>query len=139
MLPLQVDEIDGLLHNHSSHQIRLNADKRQGRECLPLMQCVAVQGTGADGPALLHASLGSLPRRLLFGCQHVSPGDRRQPCNRLAIAGDNEFLARLDRAYTAGERLVGVAQAERLAATSALPPGFSVTMSMLRIWACERC
>src|SRR5271166_3893390 len=81
----------------------------------PLMQRIPVERTGVQIPALAHPLPGALPCRLLLRCRHTPTADRHQPGNRLAVAGDDEFLARLDRADAAGEALVGFAEGEGLA------------------------
>src|SRR5271166_5866371 len=81
----------------------------------PLMQRIPVERTGVQIPTLTHPRLGALPGGFLLRCRHTPPTDRHQPGNRLAVAGDDEFLARLDRADAAGEALVGFAEGEGLA------------------------
>ena len=67
----------------------------------PLMQRIPVERTGVQIPALAHPLPGALPCRLLLRCRHTPTADRHQPGNRLAVAGDDEFLASTARTQRA--------------------------------------
>ena len=71
-----------------------------------LMQAVAVEGPGADGPALFHTSAGSSARGLLPRAENAPAASRHQPCDRAAVSGDDALSSGLDVANTPGECLV---------------------------------
>jgi hypothetical protein len=82
------------------------------------MALASATRTAPSDAALFHRLLQMCPRRLLLGREHALSRYRRQTRDGLTVAGDDEFLARLNLADAAGELLVGVAQGERLGQAS---------------------
>src|SRR5439155_14204185 len=86
-----------------------------------LVQFVAIERAGSDRPPLLHPLKSTGECCFLLRGQHALMGYRYEPSDRLAPAGDDVFLTRLNLTNAAGEALVGFAQADHLAHSS--PPG----------------
>src|SRR3954453_15321001 len=79
-----------------------------------VIEFVAIDPLAAEMPALLHPLKSTRTSRLLLRRQHALAAYWDKPGDRLAVAGDREFLAPLDFADNAGESLVGFAQRNRL-------------------------
>jgi hypothetical protein len=100
---------------------------------LSLVQGVAVQWPSADIPTLFHGGLEPFPGGLLLRSQYAPAGGGRKPGNRLAVAGDDEFLACLDRADVAGEDVTSNAMLAREQANTVRRQGFGMKIKLVTV------
>src|SRR5271156_4776569 len=99
-----------------------------------LMQRLAVERTGSDWPALCHAGPDTGESRLLRRGQVASTANGHEPRNRPAIAGNDVLRTSFDLTNAAGEALVGLAQAYRIAHIRA--PGSRPRHSAISCYIC---